>query len=82
LAHRVADELVTRLAKAGVERIYGIVGDSLNPVTDAIHRNGKIKWIHVRHESLRIAGMVGAMLLNAFLVATGKAGNRTKRARR
>jgi pyruvate dehydrogenase (quinone) len=50
MAHRVADELVNRLVEAGVKRIYGIVGDSLNPVTDAVRRNGKIRWIHVRHE--------------------------------
>lgn len=50
MAHRVADELVSRLAEAGVERIYGVVGDSLNPVTDALRLNGKIQWIHVRHE--------------------------------
>ena len=39
-----------RLAEAGVERIYGVVGDSLNPVTDALRLNNKVKWIHVRHE--------------------------------
>ena len=48
--HRVADELIRRLAEAGVERIYGVVGDSLNPVTDALRLNNKVKWIHVRHE--------------------------------
>jgi hypothetical protein len=46
----VAEYLVDTLVKAGVERIYGIVGDSLNPVTDALRRNGTIKWIDVRHE--------------------------------
>jgi len=50
MARTVADELVSRLVEAGVNRIYGIVGDSLNPVTDAVRRNGKLKWIHVRHE--------------------------------
>jgi pyruvate dehydrogenase (quinone) len=50
MAHRVADELVSRLVEAGVERIYGVVGDSLNPVTDALRLNGKLKWIHVRNE--------------------------------
>jgi len=45
----VVDELVSRLAKAGVERIYGIVGDSQNPVTDAVRQNGKLQWIHARH---------------------------------
>ena len=38
------------LHQAGVERIYGIVGDSLNGFTDALRKQGKIKWIHMRHE--------------------------------
>jgi len=46
----VAEVLVETLLRAGVERTYGIVGDSLNPVTDALRRNGKIQWVHVRHE--------------------------------
>jgi pyruvate dehydrogenase (quinone) len=50
MAQRVADELVNKLAEAGVERIYGVVGDSLNPVTDALRLNSKVKWIHVRNE--------------------------------
>src|ERR1700728_3856596 len=50
MPHRVADELIRRLAEAGVERIYGVVGDSMNPVTDALRLNSKVKWIHVRHE--------------------------------
>ena len=50
MSRTVAEDLVDTLVKAGVQRIYGIVGDSLNPVTDAIRRNGTIKWVHVRHE--------------------------------
>jgi pyruvate dehydrogenase (quinone) len=51
MAHRtVAEELVDMLATAGVERVYGVVGDSLNPVTDAIRRSRKLAWVHVRHE--------------------------------
>jgi len=46
----VAEELVDMLAKAGVERVYGVVGDSLNPVTDAIRRIRKLAWVNVRHE--------------------------------
>jgi len=46
----VAEELVDGLTQAGVQRMYGIVGDSLNPVTDAIRRRDKIRWVHVRHE--------------------------------
>jgi pyruvate dehydrogenase (quinone) len=46
---RVADIVVQTLQAAGVRHCYGIVGDTLNYVTDAIHRSG-IEWVHVRHE--------------------------------
>ncbi|MGY0490996.1 pyruvate dehydrogenase [Streptomyces sp. WG-D5] len=46
----VAEQFVDILVRAGVERMYGVVGDSLNPVVDAIRRNDAIDWIHVRHE--------------------------------
>jgi pyruvate dehydrogenase (quinone) len=66
MAHRVADELVSRLSAAGVERIYGVVGDSLNPVTDALRINGKVKWIHVRNEE------TGAFAAGAEAQLSGK----------
>src|ERR1700690_4460843 len=66
MAHRIADQLLTRLAEAGIERIYGVVGDSLNPVTDALRLNNKVKWIHVRHEE------VGAFAAGAEAQLTGK----------
>jgi pyruvate dehydrogenase (quinone) len=62
----IADELVDLLAKAGVQRIYGIVGDSLNPITDAVRRSGKIQWVHVRHEE------VGAFAAGAEAQLSGK----------
>ena len=37
---------------SGVKRIFGVVGDSLNGITDSIRRQGKIEWIHVRHEEV------------------------------
>ncbi|MFD9466521.1 pyruvate dehydrogenase [Streptomyces sp. NPDC060027] len=46
----VAEQFVDILVRAGVKRLYGVVGDSLNPVVDAIRRNAAIDWIHVRHE--------------------------------
>ncbi len=66
MAHRVADELISRLAEAGVERIYGVVGDSLNPVTDALRLNDKVKWIHVRNEE------AGAFAAGAEAQLSGK----------
>jgi thiamine pyrophosphate-dependent acetolactate synthase large subunit-like protein len=44
----VADRFAETLVIAGVRRIYGIVGDSLTGLTDAIRRQGKIEWVHVR----------------------------------
>src|SRR5260370_32415528 len=66
MAHRVVDELGKRMVEAGVERVYGIVGDSLNPVIDAIRRNGKLRWIHVRNEE------TGAFAAGAEAQLTGK----------
>jgi pyruvate dehydrogenase (quinone) len=50
MSRNVADLLWDMLAKAGVKRCYGIVGDALNPVVDGLRRNGKLEFIHVRHE--------------------------------
>src|SRR3981189_2658989 len=50
MAKTVADQMVDTFAAAGVRRIYGIVGDSLNGFTDALRRHGGIDWLHVRHE--------------------------------
>src|SRR5271154_2458739 len=50
MARTVADQFAEILAVAGVKRVYGIVGDSLNGFTDALRRRGDIDWIHVRHE--------------------------------
>src|SRR6204780_1631132 len=52
MARSVADQFVQTLAAAGVKRGFGIVGDSLNGITDAIRRHGEIEWIHVRHEEV------------------------------
>ena len=52
MAKTVADQVAEILVAAGVKRIYGIVGDSLNGLTDSLRRQGKIEWIHVRHEEV------------------------------
>ncbi|MET9373765.1 pyruvate dehydrogenase [Streptomyces sp. NPDC003035] len=46
----VAEQFVDILVRAGVQRLYGVVGDSLNPVVDAVRRTPGIDWVHVRHE--------------------------------
>jgi thiamine pyrophosphate-dependent acetolactate synthase large subunit-like protein len=50
MSYTVADQLLDILAATNVKRIYGIVGDSLNGLTDALRRHDDIAWIHTRHE--------------------------------
>ena len=52
MAQTSADQMVGVLAAAGVKRVYGVVGDSLNGFTDAIRRREGIEWLHVRHEEV------------------------------
>ena len=46
----VAELLIQALADHGVTQVWGVVGDALNPVTDAIRREERIEWVGVRHE--------------------------------
>jgi pyruvate dehydrogenase (quinone) len=71
----VADQFAAVLAAAGVKRIYGIVGDSLNGLTDAIRRQGKIDWMHVRHEEVgAFAAGAEAHLTSELAVCAGSCG--------
>jgi pyruvate dehydrogenase (quinone) len=71
----VAEQFVTTLAAAGVKRIYGIVGDSLNGLTDSIRRGGIIEWIHVRHEEVAaFAAGAEAHLTGELAVCAGSCG--------
>jgi pyruvate dehydrogenase (quinone) len=75
MSRTIAEELVDTLAQAGVQRIYGIVGDSLNPVTDAIRRSDKISWAHVRHEeTAAFAAGAEAQLTGQLAVCAGSCG--------
>ncbi|AIK86012.1 pyruvate dehydrogenase [Corynebacterium glutamicum] len=49
MAHSYAEQLIDTLEAQGVKRIYGLVGDSLNPIVDAV-RQSDIEWVHVRNE--------------------------------
>lgn len=66
MGKKVADQLVETLVEAGVKRIYAITGDSLNEVNNAVRLNGKLEWIHVRHEE------TGAYAAGAEAQLTGK----------
>ena len=71
----VAESLVKTLAEAGVKRIYGIVGDSLNGIIDAIRREGSIQWIHVRHEEVAaFAAGADAHVTGELAVCAGSCG--------
>jgi pyruvate dehydrogenase (quinone) len=75
MTRTIADQLVDTLAGAGVERIYGIVGDSLNPITDAIRRDGRIQWVHVRHEeAAAFAAGAEAQLSGKLVACAGSCG--------
>lgn len=67
MANKVAEQLVEMLIQAGIRRIYAVTGDSLNELNDAVRRNPKIKWIHVRNEE------VGAFAASAEAQLTGLA---------
>jgi pyruvate dehydrogenase (quinone) len=75
MARNIADVLWEMLAKAGVKRCYGIVGDALNPVIDALRRNGQIEFIHVRHEEYGVfAAVADAYFTGDPVVVCGTAG--------
>jgi pyruvate dehydrogenase (quinone) len=75
MARKVADVLWEMLANAGVKRCYGIVGDALNPVVDGLRRNGKIEFIHVRHEEYGVfAAVAEAYLTGNPAAVCGTAG--------
>ncbi len=71
----VAEQFVETLAAAGVKRIYGIVGDSLNGLTDALRRQGSIDWVHVRHEEVAaFAAGAEAHVTGELAVCAGSCG--------
>ncbi|MBK4346907.1 pyruvate dehydrogenase [Lacisediminihabitans changchengi] len=76
----VADQIIDQLVDAGVRHIYGIVGDSLNPIVDAVRRTGGsakggIDWIHVRNEeAAAFAAGAEAQLTGELAVCAGSSG--------
>jgi len=66
MSKSVGELLVDTLAHAGVKRVYGVAGDSLNGVTDVLRRRGSVECIHVRHEE------AGAFAAGAEAHLTGK----------
>src|SRR3569833_3547074 len=74
MAKSVSELLIEMLAEAGVKRIYAVTGDSLNEVNDAVRRNGKILWIHVRHEEAGAFAAGAEAQLNGLACCAGSSG--------
>lgn len=71
----VAEQLVDVLAQAGVQRVYGVVGDSLNPIVDAIRRSTSIEWVYVRNEEAgAFAASAESQLTGRLAVCAGSSG--------
>ena len=71
---RVAEIFIETLIAAGVKRIYGVVGDSLNGLLEEIRKNKSIEWVGVRHEeTAAFAAGAQALALALALVANYRA---------
>jgi pyruvate dehydrogenase (quinone) len=75
MSRNLADLMWEMFEQAGVKRCYGIVGDALNPVIDALRRNGSIDFVHVRHEEYGVfAAVADSYLTGNPVVVCGTAG--------
>jgi pyruvate dehydrogenase (quinone) len=75
MAKKVADVFIETLAAAGVQRVYGVVGDSLNALTEAIREQKNMEWVHVRHEEVAaFAAGAEAQLTGQLAVCAGSCG--------
>src|SRR6202046_3497922 len=75
MTRSAADFMAETLARAGVKRIYGVVGDSLNGFTDALRRQESIEWLHMRHEEgAAFAAGAEAHITGELAVCAGSCG--------
>src|SRR5947208_9514567 len=74
MAKKVSEQLVEMLVDAGIKRVYAVTGDSLNYFNDAIRRDGRIQWIHVRHEESGAYAASAEAQLNGFACCAGSSG--------
>ncbi|MFD5537011.1 thiamine pyrophosphate-binding protein, partial [Streptomyces sp. NPDC127079] len=71
----IAEQYVDLMARAGVRRMYGVVGDSLNPVVDAVRRHDAVEWVQVRHEEVAaFAAGAEAQLTGRLAACAGSCG--------
>lgn len=75
MAKKVAELIIETLAEAGIRRVYGLSGDSLNGITDSIRRRKQVQWVHVRHEeTAAFAAGAEAHLTGELAVCAGSCG--------
>jgi pyruvate dehydrogenase (quinone) len=74
MGKKVADQIVEMLVENNVKRIYAVTGDSLNELNDAVRRNGKIQWIHVRHEEVGAYAAAAEAELDGLACCAGSCG--------
>lgn len=74
MSKKIADQLVDTLIDANIKRIYAVTGDSLNEVNDAVRRNDKIGWVHVRHEEVGAYAATAEAELNGIACCAGSSG--------
>src|SRR5271156_520158 len=75
MAKTIADLLTETLADAGVKRIWGVTGDSLNGISERLRRRGDTAWMHVRHEEVAaFAAGAEAALTGGLAVCAGSCG--------
>ena len=75
MAQTVAEQIVEVFRQAGVRRIYGLVGDSLNPLVDAIRRVPDLDWVHVHNEeAAALAAAAEAQVTGRLAVCAGSSG--------
>jgi pyruvate dehydrogenase (quinone) len=75
MSQTVADQIIEVLVQAGVQRIYGLVGDSLNPIADSIRRTPGIDWVHVHNEeAAALAAAAEAQVTGRLAVCAGSCG--------
>ncbi len=76
MAKTAADQVAEMMIDAGIKRVYGVVGDSINPIVDAIRRNeGKLRWVHCRNEeAAAFAAGADALLSGQIAACAGSCG--------
>jgi pyruvate dehydrogenase (quinone) len=76
MSKTAADQIVEMMIVAGIQRIYGVVGDSINPIVDAIRRtDGKLRWVHCRNEEVAaFAAGADALLTGQIAACAGSCG--------